>query len=570
MTVTARGAQAAGDHHLLTNGSYAVRISPVGAGGSLLGPWALTRWNPDPVTDAQGWFLYVRDAESSRLWSAGHQPVLHSPEHYEFRHAEDRATILRRDDGIETRTDIRVDPHLALEWRRYRFTNRSDRTRRLEVTSYVEVALNLPDADAGHPAFSKLFLETEHLPALDALLARRRPRSPDDPTLFMAHALMPPPGEPLDGLEFETDRARFIGRGRTTASPETLEHEAPLSGTAGPVLDPVLCIRRRLVLEPGETACLDGVLTAGTSREAVEQVLAAAGAAGAGDRIFAAEPEPAGPAWQLELPPPPRYVPAPGAHASDGDEPLLFFNGHGGFAESGEEYVIRADRTAEGVRLPPMPWCNVVANPHTGFVASERGLGFTWHGNSRENRLTPWLNDPVSDPAGEALYIRDEEAGVYWSPTPGPVPGEGGYEIRHGFGSTTWRHACRGLRQEVTAFVPRDEPVKIVRLRITNGDVTPRRLSVFFYAEWVLGSARLQHGRTVETEIAGDDGAVLARSTCKPDFGVALAAGIGPAGATFHATADREAFLGRWGGLDRPAALGGQDSLDGRSGAGLD
>src|SRR5204862_460748 len=131
-----------------------------------------------------------------------------------------------------------------------------------------------------------------------------------------------------------------------------------------------------------------------------------------------------------------RFRPAARARSSPGDpEPLRFDKGLGGFAADGSEYVIRSPER------PPMPWVNVIANPRFGFLVSESGAGCSWSRNSHEHRLTPWYNDPVVDPHGEAVYVRDEEAGVFWSPLPGPVPGGASYEVRHGFGYTRFRHA---------------------------------------------------------------------------------------------------------------------------------
>src|SRR4029077_11515451 len=123
---------------------------------------------------------------------------------------------------------------------------------------------------------------------------------------------------------------------------------------------------------------------------------------------------------------------------------------------------------------PPMPWVNVVANPTVGFLVSESGAGTTWRSNSREHRLTPWSNDPIVDPHGEALWLRDEDAAVFWSPLPGPTPAPGVYEAAHGVGCARWRHASHELSQEVTLFVPPTQPVKVVWLRLTNTGSAPR------------------------------------------------------------------------------------------------
>ena len=231
----------------------------------------------------------------------------------------------------------------------------------------------------------------------------------------------------------------------------------------------------------------------------------------------------------------------------DATEELRAFNGFGGFSADGSEYVIRLDHVDGRLRLPPRPWTNVVANETAGFIASETGAGYTWTVNSRENRLTPWSNDPVLDPPGETLYLRDEDRDLCWSPTPGPLPDGGAYECRHGFGYTIWRHASLDLEQETTAFVPRRDGVKLVRLRVTNRGPTARRLSVSFYARWVLGTTPEQDGRFVVTQYDPDTGAILAVHPYRGPLAgrVAFACVVGPEGRSIAAshTADRAAFL---------------------------
>lgn len=567
--------------HLLDNGRYRVLVTPSGAGYSALGDMLLTRWTADRTREAEGWFLYLRDLDSGDLWSGAHQPLLRPSSRYEFRSAPGLVSLVREHHGIEVRTDIAVDPDADVEWRRHTLTNRSARTRQLEVTSCLEVVLNTATADAGHPAFSKLFVQTEYLPEPGALLARRRPRSPEELPLCMGMALYDGAAA-ADGLEWETDRARwlewetdrarFIGRGRTLANPLALASPGPLSGTLGNVLDPLLALRRRVELEAGASVRLVAVLTAGTDRRAVENALTAARVAGAADRHFPDAPELDLPTT-LPSPPPPRACPAPGVDAiASAREDLRFFNGYGGFSAKGDEYVVRLDRSPEGLRRPPLPWTNVIANRHTGFVASESGLGFTWSRNSRENRLTPWFNDPVSDPAGEALYIRDEAAGLFWSPTPGPVPGSGAYEARHGFGRTAWHHQSQDLEQNVLCFVPLHEPVKIIRLRIANRGSAPRRVSVYFYAEWVLGALRANAAASVVTRSAEDGDVLLAENPASADFArlTAFAASHGPGDEGRHFSADRAAFLGRYGSAESPEGVASRETLDGRCGAGLD
>ena len=120
----------------------------------------------------------------------------------------------------------------------------------------------------------------------------------------------------------------------------------------------------------------------------------------------------------------------------------------------------------------PAPWVNVIANPGFGTLVSETGAGFTWHGNSQRNRLTQWSNDPVMDPPSEAVYIRDEETGVYWTPTASPIREETAYRARHGAGYTVFEHNSHGIEQELTVFVPVDdnggEPIKLQRLSLAE------------------------------------------------------------------------------------------------------
>src|SRR5690606_7568091 len=264
-------------------------------------------------------------------------------------------------------------------------------------------------------------------------------------------------------------------------------------------------------------------------------------------------------------------------------QPLRFFNGYGGFGEDGSEYVIRLEPDGAGLRLPPAPWINVVANETFGFLASETGAGYTWAGNSREHRLTPWSNGPVADPRGEAWYLRDEESGAGWSPAPGPAPGGGAYEARHGWGYSRYLYGGHGLEQELVLFVPRSDSVKLARLRVANDGPRPRRLTFYAYAEWVLGHDRAHSAPDVVTRIDGSAGIVFARNPQAGDFAdrVAFAAVAapghagtasagGPASEGVTATADRAAFLGRRGDVRAPTAVLDGGPLDGRDGAGLD
>ena len=244
---------------------------------------------------------------------------------------------------------------------------------------------------------------------------------------------------------------------------------------------------------------------------------------------------------------------------------LEFFNGLGGFDENGREYVTILDAG----RSTPAPWINVIANPGFGFQVAAEGSGYTWAENSRENQLTPWSNDPVGDPTGEAIYIRDEMTGDLWSATAQPIRDDGTYIARHGHGYSRFEHTSNGIELELLQFVPLADPIKISRLTIKNLSGRPRRLSVTAYAEWVLGTSRGASGPFVATEIDATTGAMLARNPWSIPFSGRVAfADLG--GRQTAWTADRTEFLGRHGGLAAPAALVGETPLSGATGAGLD
>jgi cyclic beta-1,2-glucan synthetase len=250
--------------------------------------------------------------------------------------------------------------------------------------------------------------------------------------------------------------------------------------------------------------------------------------------------------------------------------PLLLANGLGGFTPDGREYVV----VLEGDRETPLPWSNVLANPRFGSLVTTSGSSYSWHENSRENRLTPFANDPVTDPTSEAIFLRDEDSGVVWGATPAPLgrsPRSPRWVVRHAPGVTRFARAAGGVGQELAVFVARDAPVKLSVLTLTNASGRPRRLTVFAYCQWQLGPTVAGGPRLIETELDAAAGAVLARDRYRPpqDRGQDRVAFLATSTPFVAATGDRLEFLGRNGSLDRAAALG-QPRLKNRFGAGLD
>jgi len=721
--------------HLLGNGRYTVMLTSAGGGFSRWRDLDITRWRADTTLDSHGSFCYVKDLDDNVAWSAAYQPTRRPAPRYLCRFSPDRVEFERRDLGIAVTTKIAVSSDDAVEVRHLSLTNFSNRRRRLELTSYVELALAPHGADLAHPAFAKMFVETEALPAQGALLARRKPRSPQDPAVWAAHILALPssPNGDVAARGYETDRARFIGRGRTLENPVALEAE--LTGCVGPVLDPIFSLRCELTLDPGERVELAFVTAAAESREEIlalveryrdlhaahrtfevafnraqsvarqlgvtaddlrrfqllsgpllypnarlraserqlrrnrlgqsrlwaygisgdlpillvtisdrrdmevvrESLLAHAfwlllgfqvdlvilneEAAGyeqplQGDLrraiqrhapstpldqpggIFLRPAEPIAnddltllfavarvvlvaargplvqqlgiPAEVRKLPPHPAVV-RRATEAPPAPLPFLnlsYFNGIGGFTPDGREYAIYL---GPGTRTPA-PWVNVLANPGFGALISESGSGFAWATNSQSNRLTPWSNDPVTDPPGDAIYIRDEQLGVFWTPTAAPIREKDAYRARHGQGYTLFEHNSHAIEQELVTFVPLDEaggaPVRIQRLRLRNRSSRRRRLSVFAYADCVLGTNRDDAQMQLVTSWDADSRTLLARNAYHPDFGSRIAfLSASPAPQSY--TADRTEFLGRNGSYARPAALLRQ-SLSGHDGAGMD
>jgi len=241
--------------HLLSNGRYAVMLTSAGSGYSRWHDLALTRWREDVTRDDAGSYIFLRDVDNGKVWSAGYQPCGMQADTYNVVFTEDRAEFTRSDAGLTTTLQVVVSTEDDAEVRRVSITNTGDDTRDIDVTSYCELVLAPAAADTAHQAFSKMFVQTEYVARLNALLATRRRRAANESEVWTAHHAIVE-GEVLGAVEYETDRARFLGRGREVNEPISVFDGRPLSNTVGTVLDPIFALRYRVRIEPGVTAHL--------------------------------------------------------------------------------------------------------------------------------------------------------------------------------------------------------------------------------------------------------------------------------------------------------------------------
>ncbi|HEX3376150.1 MAG TPA: glucoamylase family protein, partial [Candidatus Acidoferrales bacterium] len=253
---------------LLSNGRYSVMLTAAGSGYSRWRDIAVTRWREDATRDCWGNYIFLRDQQTGNVWSVGYQPIGAEPDSYEAAFFEDHAEIVRRDRSLTTTMEVIVSSEDDCEMRHVSITNNGIRTRDIQVTSYAEICLITQNADAAHPAFANLFVETEFVPDMGVLLATRRKRSEEEPSIWCAHVLVTDE-ESSGPPEYETDRAKFVGRGRSLRNPASVMDGRKLSGSVGSVLDPILSLRRTVRIAPGKTAHLIFSTLVASTREDV-------------------------------------------------------------------------------------------------------------------------------------------------------------------------------------------------------------------------------------------------------------------------------------------------------------
>ncbi len=257
---------------LLSNGRYHVMVSNSGGGYSRWKDYAVTRWREDGTCDNWGTFCYIRDLDSGEYWSNTHQPTLKKPKLYEAVFSQGRADFHSAHNNINTRTKIVISPEDDIEMRRIQITNKSAIQRTIEITSYAEIVLAPPASDAMQAAFSNLFVQTEILSPLQAIICSRRPRSSDEHAPWMFHSMVVHGAGNVE-TSYETDRMEFIGHGNTVANPKAMDNPGPLSGSQGSILDPIVAIRYKIILEPDENITIDLIIGVSETREVCEKLI---------------------------------------------------------------------------------------------------------------------------------------------------------------------------------------------------------------------------------------------------------------------------------------------------------
>ena len=703
--------------HILSNNRYSLMLTSGGTGFSWNNDTVINRWRSDAVSDSHGMFFYIKNLDTQTFWSSTFQPVCTEPDKYDVAFSLDKAEFKREDGTVKTKTEVVISPQDNVEIRHITLTNNGEDEINLDVTSYMEVVIDKYNNDLAHPAFSKLFIETEYIDEKQTLLTTRRPRESMSERKWLMQTILVD-GKAANRVEFETDRSKFIGRNNTLASPEALTASLQLSNTEGKVLDAIMSLRVRIKLAPGKSrkvTYINGI--AETRQDAIklsseykkphavedtfkmalinsevelqylditsQQASAIQDIVGSiyyptflmrgpieaieknngaqsglwrfgisGDnpiillriremteidavkdailtyeylkmkgvkldlvilnekeegyfrelsqvisdlvstvKIFDTDSKKPGVFMinsgtmeprelnliltvsrvvltednrilskrlrKLMLEDTEKKEYNFNGDKTTGDprmpfpsQELEFFNGMGGFSKDGTDYVT----ILKNGQNTPNPWINVIANKTFGCHISTSGSGYTWATNSRENKITTWSNDPVSDQPSEVIYIRDEETGKVFTPTPLPIRERGEYKVRHGFGYSIFEHNSYGLEQKMTVFVAQSEPIKIYKVSLTNKTEGKRKLSLTYYAELILGVSREQTAPYIITRIDNSNDILTAVNTYNEDMPNGTAFMFSSEKVSSY-TGDKSDFLGQCGFLDRPVGL---------------
>lgn len=713
--------------HLMSNGNYSLMVTNSGSGYAKKGDMTVYRWREDVTLDDTGMFFYIKNLNSNEFWSATYEPCKYEGEDYGVTFSLDKAEFERRDGNLRTHTEVTVSNEDNAEVRKISITNHSDHTRDIEITSYCEVTLAPYNADLVHPAFSNLFIKTEFIDDPGCVIANRRPRSKGSkiPWVMQTIAL---DGTAIGGIQYETSRANFIGRGRDLTNPKSMDNDAQLNMTVGAVLDPIISMRIRIRIEKGETFKLAYTTAVADSKEEVIELAKKYSDMHNINRVFDL-------AWsgiQVEM----KYLGIKSSQANiyqlmaakilflntlfrerenyiknitkgqsslwaygisgdlpivlliirdekhvdlvrqllnaheylsikglkvdlvilnlqgtsyiqslqdtvrdlissshardkenksggvflhnaatikeedidfliaisrlvidgakgslvaqikdsdtstdkdednnntvDKDEMLLvqdkeyglnphkfeipqlhYFNGIGGFNAENNSYII----LLKNHENTPAPWINVISNGKFGFHVSECGISYTWHKNSRENKLTTWSNDPIIDGEAEAVYIRDEITGKVWSVSPKPIRDYGEYVIEHGFGYSTFKHEANGIIGEMTMFADINESAKLCRIKLKNNTNEERKLSISYYAKLALGVTHEQTAQYIFTGYNEENNYIYARNPYSEHFGKLACYMRIFGGEDLTYTGNRKEFIGRGRRVSDPRAF---------------
>lgn len=728
------------ESNIMSNGKYSVMVTNSGSGYSKKGEMTIYRWREDAVCDNTGMFFYIKNINSNEYWSASYEPCRYEGEEYKVKFSENRSEFKRKDGNLKTDMEITVSQEDDAEVRKISVTNNSNHVRQIEITSYLEVTLAPYDADLVHPAFSNLFIQTEFLENPMCLIASRRPRTKNAEKNWLMQTVAIE-GIQIGSFEYETSRENFIGRDRDVSNPRAMDSDKQLSMTIGSVIDPVISIRVRVIIEPGKT-CRAAYTTAVTnSREGVVKLAEKYRDIATVNRIFELSSSESNMQMQYlgltsskinmyqimasrilflnelmkkrseyikniqksqsslwsygisgDLPimtiiiKQEKYISVVrqilGAHEyfclkglkvdlvifnleessytapvqlqlrelidssylrnkqnepggvfvyNSGNMPkedmnfikgisrlvidsengelfkqikeniiykkennkflsqnnseqksidfkrennfnwevdtkkLYYFNGLGGFSQSGKSYII----VLKDYSNTPAPWINVISNSSFGFHVSESGIAYTWNKNSRENKLTAWTNDAVSDGEAEAIYIKDRETGNIWSISPAPIRDSGEYIIEHGFGYSIFKHYAYDIAGEITMFVDMNESVKLCRLKLKNNSKTMRKLSITYYAKLVMGVSHEKTAQYIFTNFNNKNEYIYSRNPYSEHFGNLICYLKIIGGKDYSYTGNREEFIGRGSGIDNPQCFT-KDKLSNTSGAGFD